>query len=48
MRKDWLLSGAAAALIGLLALAWIVGGDEPLRPIAEPVSLPEMSPGANN
>lgn len=27
---------------GLLALAWIDGGEEPLRPIAEDVALPEQ------
>lgn len=26
----------------LLALAWFDGGEEPLRPIAEPVALPEQ------
>ena len=40
MRRNWLLTGAVAALVGLLALAWIDGGEEPLRLIAEPVNLP--------
>jgi hypothetical protein len=30
------------AALGLLALAWFEGGEEPLRPIAEDVSLPEQ------
>lgn len=36
---------AAAAFVvgGLLALAWIDGGEEPLRPIAEDVALPEQA-----
>ena len=37
-RMKWI----AMALVALvLAYAWIDGGEEPLRPIAEPVSLPE-------
>ena len=48
MRKGWLLIGAGAVLSALLALAWSGGGEQPLRPIAEPVSLPDISPGANN
>jgi hypothetical protein len=35
---------ALAAVAGLLALAWIDGGEEPLRPIAESVPLPEPQP----
>ena len=32
----------AAALVGALLLyAWIDGGEEPLRPIVQPVPLPE-------
>jgi hypothetical protein len=27
----------------LFALAWFDGGEEPLRPIAEPVTLPEQA-----
>jgi hypothetical protein len=37
-RMKW-IAGALAALV--LAYAWIDGGEEPLRPIAEPVALPE-------
>lgn len=35
--------GLAVALlvVAVLALAWFDGGREPLRPIAEPVKLPE-------
>ncbi|QIQ88129.1 MAG: hypothetical protein G9473_05990 [Erythrobacter sp.] len=29
-----------AAVIAVLALAWIDGGEEPIRPIAEPVETP--------
>jgi hypothetical protein len=32
---------AAVIAAGLLALAWFDGGEEPLRPIAEPVAVPE-------
>ena len=37
----WPLMVAALA-IGLLALAWVDGGESPLRPIAESVQLPEQ------
>ena len=33
---------AALVVAGLLALAWVDGGEEPLRPIAEDVVLPEQ------
>lgn len=39
-RWPW-LAGAAAVL--LVVLAWYDGGEEPLRPIAEDVALPEQS-----
>ena len=39
-RWPWMAGLAVAAL---LALAWFDGGEEPLHPIAEPVSLPEQS-----
>ena len=36
------IAGVVVALVAALLLyAWIDGGEEPLRPIAEPVSLPE-------
>lgn len=34
---------AAVAVIGLLIFAWVDGGEEPLRPIADPVELPERA-----
>ena len=34
---------AGAALLVLLALAWIDGGEEPLHPIKQPVSLSGQS-----
>ena len=37
-RIVWLVAALFAAL---LLYAWIDGGEEPLRPIAEPVELPE-------
>lgn len=40
--RSW-LPVAALAIAGLLALAWIDGGEKPLRPIAEDVALPEPS-----
>lgn len=33
---------AIALAIGLLALAWVEGGETPLRPIAVSVNLPEQ------
>ena len=39
VRWPWLAGGALAAL---LLLAWFDGGEKPLRPIAEPVQLPEL------
>lgn len=39
LRWPWL---AGAAVTALLALAWIDGGEQPLRPIAEPARLPEL------
>lgn len=33
---------AAVAAVALLTLAYVDGGEEPLRPIAEPVDLPEQ------
>ena len=43
LSRRWpLIAGAALAL--LLVLAWIEGGEEPVHPIAEPVSLPEQQP----
>lgn len=34
---------AAVIAAALLVLAWYEGGEEPLRPIAEPVVLPEQA-----
>lgn len=36
-RMGWIV----AALVALLVYAWIDGGEEPLRPIIEPVAVPE-------
>jgi hypothetical protein len=33
---------AVLLALGLLALAWFDGGEEPLRPIGQPVELPEQ------
>jgi hypothetical protein len=33
---------AVLVVAGLLVLAWVDGGEEPLRPIAEDVALPEQ------
>ena len=41
MRRNWLLTGFAAALLVLLTLAWIAGGERPLHPISVPVAVPE-------
>jgi hypothetical protein len=37
-RIGWI---AAALLVALLVYAWIDGGEQPLRPIVQPVPLPE-------
>jgi hypothetical protein len=36
-RMGWIV----ALVLALLVYAWIDGGEEPLRPIVEPVSVPE-------
>jgi hypothetical protein len=36
-RIGWIV----ALVLALLVYAWIDGGEEPLRPIVEPVSVPE-------
>jgi hypothetical protein len=40
--RRWLPVAAVIAAL-LLALAWFDGGEEPVRPIAEPVDLPERA-----
>lgn len=37
-RIGWI---AGAIVVALLAYAWVDGGEEPLRPIVEPVAVPE-------
>ncbi len=46
VRRGWLIGGAALllALAGLLGLAWLDAGKEPLRLMAQPVTLPEVRP----
>jgi hypothetical protein len=39
--RRWVLAGLLVA--AALALAWFDGGEKPLRPIAEPVALPEQA-----
>lgn len=39
-RTKWIAGGVVALV---LVYAWIDGGEEPLRPIAEPVAVPEAS-----
>jgi hypothetical protein len=41
MRRKWLLGGLVAAVLLLLAYAWIGGGERPLRTISEPVAIPD-------
>jgi hypothetical protein len=40
-RKSWLIGSVAAVIAAVLGYAWIDGGREPLRPISEPLPLPE-------
>lgn len=43
-RTIWLAALAMLALtIGVLAYAWIDGGEEPLRPIVQSIPLPESA-----
>ncbi len=44
MRRNTLLLALAAAVLALLAYAWIDGGREPVRLMIEPVMVP--APGA--
>lgn len=45
MRRNRLVIGlAAAAILVLLAYAWVDGGREPMRDIVQPVSVPEAKP----
>ncbi len=41
MRRRNILIGVLLALLALLVWAWWDGGEEPLRPIAQTVSVPE-------
>ena len=43
MRKGWVLGGMTAAALLVFAYAWIDGGREPVRPIAESVPVPEIA-----
>lgn len=40
MRRDWLLAGGAIVVLALLGWAWNDGGERPLRPISQAVTLP--------
>jgi hypothetical protein len=39
--RNWLLAGLAAIVALLVVIAWVAGGQEPVRVISEPVPLPE-------
>lgn len=41
-RRNLWLTGGLLAVIGLLALAWVRGGDRSTRLIEEPVVLPHV------
>jgi hypothetical protein len=43
MRRNGLLWGLGAAVLLLIAYAWIDGGEQPLREIAQPVAVPEAA-----
>lgn len=38
-RKKWLIG---LVIVGIIALAWFDGGEEPIRPIVQEVEVPEM------
>lgn len=40
MRRNWLVGALALLAVLVIAYAWIDGGREPVRPIAEPVAIP--------
>jgi len=40
MRMNWLLIGLAAIVVLVLGYAWIDGGAEPVRLIAQPIAVP--------
>lgn len=40
MRLNWVLGGFALVVLAVLAYAWIDGGRQPVRPIAQPIPIP--------
>lgn len=40
MRWNWLLGGFALLALLVLIYAWIDGGRQPVRPIAQPIPIP--------
>ena len=36
---------AAGAVLAVLVIAWFDGGEEPIRPIVQPIALPQGSAG---
>lgn len=40
-RSRWIAVAGIGLLLALVAYAWIDGGERAVRPIAEPVALPE-------
>ncbi|MBY6013347.1 hypothetical protein KUV75_00295 [Qipengyuania gaetbuli] len=43
VKRPRILGIAALALLAVLVIAWIDGGEEPIRPITEPVEVPEIA-----
>lgn len=43
VRKGWVLAGVVLIAFMVLGYAWVDGGREALRPISEPIPVPEMS-----
>ena len=42
MRRSWLVWAMIAVILAVLAYAWIDGGREPVRTIAEPIPVPDL------
>ncbi|MXO49140.1 hypothetical protein GRI69_12810 [Erythrobacter vulgaris] len=41
VKRSGILWVGVLVIVGILVAAWIDGGEEPLRPISQPVEIPE-------